>query len=609
MNHLEKYFSQRDLILTSFLLGVMVLLAPLFPQLSHPKFEFFFRSCLYLMMAILFVRVGVSSAMARWKTLPWLFPALLGLLWFMFTITYSPAMYRATEKLSLMIAALLLLLILYTFPFSNKTFTLLAWCLATGGLLAALQGLYRQWIGFDEFINQMKMYSLYDEEMRREMIVSLEANRAMGRFSNPNHLAGYLVLTLWVLWYLWKQQQSRILITLYCIPIFIGIYQTFSRSGFLAFVLTLFLITGYEMGQRGWFQKIRDHLKPFLVMVSLAFLLVGGTFLALILFRPAWIPETLLGGRLLTISTIVARIHFFRGALSIIEQYPIIGVGPEGFESYYSQILRPGDAESRYVHNWFLESAVEGGILATFLLFWFLGSIILYLYRKKGKLSSSALFTAFGTGSIFLLFSLIDFTNNLMEYWIIPLFFLARIDRQSFTQRTSPTWIKGIGYALCIFLACAWLLLGLCRYLNETYREQGQILTMDDQPRAAIQAYEKAVLFDRSDAESWRDLSRVWAQLPSPQAKFQWLRCARMAVKWAPRRASMHADLADALFVLGYTERALEEIRTAQQLFPARPIYYKQHAHMLEQLGLEEEAQKKIQEAQTLEKLIEQRKL
>ena len=82
----------------------------------------------------------------------------------------------------------------------------------------------------------------------------------------------------------------------------------------------------------------------------------------------------------------------------------------------------------------------------------------------------------------------------------------------------------------------------------------------------------------------------------------------REAVAWAPRRATLRADLGEALFALGYTEEAIQELRAAQALFPARPRYYDLAAKLYQALNRTEDAARMEETARRIKQEIEERK-
>ncbi|MGC9329477.1 MAG: O-antigen ligase family protein, partial [Candidatus Hinthialibacter sp.] len=573
----------------------------MFPQNVYPGFSFLFRSLAFLLFGLTAYRLGAGRMIGTLYAHPLIPPSAALLLLVFLTFFYTPSLYHAKGSASLALSVWVLYLLIVSGPFSKRPMKILLWSLVLGGLLAAVHGLFIQWMGPSEMIESLKTSASYPKDMREEMIRSLEANRAMGRFGNPNHLAGCLVLSLWPLWALWKREDKTVLRAILALSVFVmawGVYRTFSRSGLLAFLLTLSFWAGFECYNRGW----RISWKPILAVLS--------ALLILLLVAVLAAPGGALGGRLLTVSTIVARLHFFRGAVRIIARHPWFGVGSEGFESFYCAELRPGDLESRYVHNAFLESAVEGGMIGALLFLWMLFAVVFYL-RRQWRISPERrieIFAAFGAFVTLFFLSMVDFHNRLIEMWIAPVFLLGVIHTPAPIPSSlrRPRWTAA---ALALVLVSAWILLIFCRYWNEYSRMDGRYLAMDNQKYAARQAYERAVWFDRTDADSWRWIGLFWAEIPNPAAQLRRLECLRQAVRWAPRRASIRADYAEALFALGYTEKALEEIHHAQRLFPVRPIYYERAAAFYRFLNQTEQAEEQMQKAIQFQKEIEANQL
>ncbi len=590
-------FTPNDYKLITGWLSVLFLLAPLFPQNIYASYAFLFRSTFFLLTALVAYRLGAEKWIARLRGMPLLAPFLVYFLILSGGLFYTPDLYLAKQKLINVFSLFLFFSFMLTGPLSDRIRTILLMSLLAGGILAAIHGLSSQWMGHAEEIRVLQESTTYPDDMRTEMIRALEANRALGRFGNPNQLAGILVLSLWPIWWLWKKEEkwiSRIFLGFGTLLLTVGIYRTYSRSGLIALLLSLVLCLGFELYSRGYrlSWKTVIGIAGFLFMI-----LVIGILL---------LPSGFLGGRLLTISTLVARFHFYRGAALIITHFPWLGVGPEGFEQYYCAFIRPGDLEAHYVHNVILESAVEGGVLGTLAFFWMVNSVWTSFLRMGTRCREMRidLLAAGGACSTLLFFSLVDFHNNLTDMWLIPVAMLGIVHRPFVVSIRCPH-SRRIAPVLLLGLAIAWGGWVLCRYWNENARSDGHALILTTRKYEAREAYERAVLFDRTDAESWRQLGYLWAEIPTPAAQQRRMESMKKALDWAPCRASIHADYADALFALGYIEPALEEIHTAQRLFPARPIYYERAAAMYRFMNRNEEAEMQNQKANQLKKAIE----
>ena len=592
-------------LLAVFLLAALFLLCPLLPQHVYSGFEFFFRSSLFLIIGIIGYSLGGSQLITTLRTAPLTAPLVVLFSFICLSYFYSPDVYRAKDKTMLVCCIWLIYGIALIMPLSERARSGLIWTLAIGGSLAALHGLCVQWLGHETSIESLKTSQFFPDNMRIEMIRSLEANRAMGRFGNPNHFAGYLVLSLWPLWALWKHTQHKgihCILTVMGAAMIWGIYGSFSRSGLIVLATAIILIAGYELHSRGFSFKWKYMVRTIIVALALITLVIS------------FIPSGFFGGRLMTISTIVARMHFFRGAIMSFSGHPWLGVGVEGYEAAYSSVLRPGDLEAHYVHNFVLEAAAEGGVVGLLIVLWLVLTPLWFLYRKanqqqgtKNKIEIESL-AALGAFFSLLLLSLVDFHNNLMGMWVIPAFLLGLSHRRKnpLKETKHSTWSIT---SFAIALAIIWILLGVCRFWNENSRLNGHYLLVGDKKLAARTAYENAVLFDRTDAESWRRLGLLWRGIPNPIAQARSLEYIELAIHWAPRRASIRADYAESLFALGYTVRALDEILTAQRLFPARPDYYLRAAELYHRLQRDEAAEKQMQKAKEIQEQIKARQI
>ncbi|RJP34967.1 MAG: hypothetical protein C4527_01475 [Candidatus Omnitrophota bacterium] len=585
-----------------FTLAILFILAPFFPQLSNPQFAFLFRSLIFLMLGLLLLKLEWAILLEKFRKNPLSMPLFLALAVVIAGVLCSPDPYRAKAKLALILTVFGLYSVSLCFPLELHYKKMVLGGVVVGALFAALHALFVQWGGHVDSIATLKHLSVYEEAMQQEIIRSLEANRALGRFGNPNHLAGYLVLALWPVWWLWKQCRGILCKSLFpfiALILMIGVYRSFSRSGLLVLLITLILFIAYEYIRRG--RKISWRWIGF----------ASGSFVLLLLLAVFVTNGNLLGGRLLTNSTILARMDFYRGALHIIRDYPLFGVGVEGYESFCCAYLQPGDFEAHYVHNIFLETAVEWGVAGVFLLFWLIISTIKFLFMewKVSTDEKPLLFAAFGSVVVLFLLSLVDFHNNLIEMWAAPAILVGFAGgKKEVPYESARSFHQLCAYAVGIGVFTLWLLLVGCRFFNEMYKENGYYLLMDNKPAAAMQAYENAVFFDRTDADSWSSLGRIYLNFPAMGSNLRALECLHRSVELAPRRAFLHANYADALFTLRYVDQAVAELKKAQELFPARSKYYEQLAAVYAALGKTESANNERRKAEQIQRAIEERR-
>lgn len=582
--------------------ALLFFIAPLAPQMVHYDAAFAFRSFIFLCVTVLLAQYGWQGCFQQLKDEPFFAPAFIGVMLSGLSLFYAPDFFRAGNAFSNLLSLLLLWATLRLMNFSAKHRNVLAYSLIAGAVLASIQALYVQWTGHGELIEALKHNAMYDETMRKEMILSLEANRALGNFGNPNHSAGYFALCLWPLWLLFRQTKNnavRIALALSSLILIFGIYRSFSRSVLLALLLSFALVVAYEWLRRGG----RISWKFLAIAAAVPVVIIAGA----VLFLPAeWF-----GNRLMTISTIVARTHFYRGAILVIRDHPLIGAGLDGFEAFYASYIRPGDLEARYVHNAFLESAVEGGVIGALIFLWLLASVFTWLWKiwRRPNSDLPAVWAAFGACFVLLLLSCVDFHNRIVEMWYVPLFLASGITTQRPPDAAPRRWPVALSWALGVLLFLCWGYFGVCKYANRMASDEGYYNIVEQKYARAQLSYERAVFWDPSDSSSWNNLGRVWARISTPIAQQNRLACMKKAVAWAPRRATLRADLAETLFALGYKDEAIQEVRAAQAFFPARPRYYDLAAQLYQALNRTEDAARMEETARRIKQEIEERKL
>jgi len=193
-----------------------------------------------------------------------------------------------------------------------------------------------------------------------------ENSRMSGFFQYANTNALFLALGIMILIYDWEKEKGKKYDILKLFLLFIGLLFTGSRS-----VLLFFLLWGCYYGIRR-----KAFRKPFLIGLG-SFGGVAGIFVAVT-------GNTANIGRIFTIftsnSTFWGRLLYYRDGLSELCKN-LLGLGSLG--SYYSQgTFQSGVYHIKFIHNDFLQLALDYGILALVLLLIFLGWQLL-----KGKQS------------------------------------------------------------------------------------------------------------------------------------------------------------------------------------------------------------------------------
>ena len=109
--------------------------------------------------------------------------------------------------------------------------------------------------------------------------------------------------------------------------------------------------------------------------------------------------------------SVLERITFYKDALKVVKDYPILGAGGGGWASLYEQ-YQNNPYTSRQVHNFFLQYLIEVGILGfivfmSFILFIFYKYICGYVKRDKDD---------FGNGFFYLIIAMSILVHSLLDF-------------------------------------------------------------------------------------------------------------------------------------------------------------------------------------------------
>jgi hypothetical protein len=206
-----------------------------------------------------------------------------------------------------------------------------------------------------------------------EFIKKLSSNRIYSTLFYPNTLAGALLLlvpiTLGLLWQITAKLRDRarwLIIVLVAIPALACLYWSQSKAGWLI-ALVLILVA-----------LLQSNLPKRTKLTILVMVVVGG--LAGFGFRYAQFFQR--GS-----TSVVARFDYWRAALIIGKEHPLLGTGPGTFAKGYAKIKSPEAEMSRLVHNDYLEQFCDSGIPGFLLFVAFILAVLVALYRYRNKIS------------------------------------------------------------------------------------------------------------------------------------------------------------------------------------------------------------------------------
>ena len=261
-----------------------------------------------------------------------------------------------------------LLLLNYVFIFylivstvrTRSDYCHLLWVIISVGAFLSLFGLFKKYMG-----NPFPWWNYHN--------IPETAGHLISTYGNRNHLTGYLEMTL---------------------PLSLGLILTGYRGVRLFFLvilsalLLLVLILAFSRG--GWVSGSLGMIFMGLVLMTsqyfnkkkiLVAAIGGGVLLMMIV-----LSNTAMVERVLTIGEVdkgssAGRMKIWGAAGEMIEDYPVLGVGPGNFSTVFTQYLPPAENRHFYAHNDYIQSVAEIGFVAIVIIAWMIGAI----YRRGFK--------------------------------------------------------------------------------------------------------------------------------------------------------------------------------------------------------------------------------
>ena len=199
--------------------------------------------------------------------------------------------------------------------------------------------------------------------------------RLMSTFGCPNHLAGYMEMSLPLLLSLFLlgfRPGITFILGYLTLLILVALMLSLSRGGWISTLLSLAFMAIALLSSRYFVRKR--------LLVSV---IAGSLLLALIALVSTPVVE-----RVKTAmekeeeASFYSRVVAWRGVMEMISDHPMVGIGPGAFKTVFTQYQPPG-LSSRFTmaHNDYLHFISETGLPLIFVMIW----MIIALYRKGFK--------------------------------------------------------------------------------------------------------------------------------------------------------------------------------------------------------------------------------
>lgn len=350
-------------------------------------------------------------------------------------------------------------------------------------------------------------------------------------FPNPNILAGYLIISIFSLFYCWKENiLSRFLLIPGLIFLLCGLFFANSEGALFSFLVCLLIIWG----------KIFKRWK---IIVPL------GIVLIVVLFIPYSSEDPYA----------FQRLNIYKSALKITFDYPLLGTGPHTFEHIFPAYnfpvfgaLTSYGKRARFAHNEYLNLSATTGILALLLFLWFL----YILFKRNSQVPSNSLKnTYFFILLSILVHALVDFNLHYPLIFYIFVFISALIFKETepkFEKKDRKILLFGVKSLVFIFL-----IFNLSFIYAQLYYQNGD--------------YKKAVKFNPFNSLYQETLSKEYLRVGEFE---KYVLGIKKAINLNPYIPSYYLDLAGFYFQNNEIQQARQICLSGINYNPKNAILY-----------------------------------
>ena len=338
-----------------------------------------------------------------------------------------------------------------------------------------------------------------------------------------------------------------------------------------------------------------------------------------VLFRYKYIPDSLVrrfNAINTEVSSVSARVAFYRDGVDMIKDYPIIGAGGGAWGAMYF-MYQSYMYWSTQTHNYFMQLWIEVGTLGLLILIAFIVLFLFALYRyhrKVSKKETGIILVAAFTAGVFALLahSVIDFdlalaAVSLMLWQLIVFAMILVNEKETFASKRYALITVGAIGVLVFFFSIS-LQSG---YLNG---QKGVKYVREQQIDKAIIYFEKAVRRDPFNASYHMDLGRIYQDTAMVESdgkrhvvdREQFDKAEDMvkrALKLEPYNSQLYAHAASFMMRRGQVDISLDYIERSIKVQPLRNQNYQQKAQAYFQLAVSylnaqryEEGEEKLRE-------------
>ena len=219
--------------------------------------------------------------------------------------------------------------------------------------------------------------------------------RMFSMFDNPNLFGGYLILVFpfSILYARSKPSVERIILFMVSTLSVVGLILSRSKNSWVAFAMLLFimgiyLVTVYTEKGRHISSITKINRKWVCIFVVVLVIVFGGLYIYLSKGSISGLLSEDLNWRVPVEKKLDIRLPLWKYSFEIIEDFPLwgVGIGEFGFVlQKYSSMFVSSKESTFQTHNYFLQIAVELGMVGLYSFLWVLGTISIKGYQTASE--------------------------------------------------------------------------------------------------------------------------------------------------------------------------------------------------------------------------------
>lgn len=337
--------------------------------------------------------------------------------------------------------------------------------------------------------------------------VKWPAGSLASTIGNPNYIGSYLIFPIFAMLGLAFifEGRLRIILSLLSLFPFIALYLTRARSGWLAIAVSLPLFFFMIFEAKGW-RFIRGYVLAGLIMIFCAVSVAGMSKASPVLKM----------GNILNSDTFRYRLKYFRASTEIIKDAPLLGQGIGSFRNLVydaqSQIAKRDlryfidypDPKPRRVHNDYLETLVDGGIVYFIVMALFMVIVLKHgikALRNSDHTERAMVISAMASLVASMVSAIFFFQFRLNSNLFIAVVMMGIIEGVYLKNIPCKGWTKPkVNFAylfLAIIIASSlfWTQ-GITRLLSEKYHYDYRVAASKMDPKGAEENLLKAIYYD-----------------------------------------------------------------------------------------------------------------